>query len=227
MTPPGWRPATLMKTPLFSQSRSDADVSICDGVRNTYSLASTSSPRPRLARTSRMHLGARRPLGGWSRMERRVVVTHLAGSSILLIYSGSEDPQRNAAGRDGDLTGLIRPKISGQYGALRLGPGGSPRTVLSTIRVGVSTRGPNHLAPVAQTEEAAGPNPTCARSNRVGGTSPVTLGWLSARFVRGNAGVRHSPPALSRLKPWTTFEWWNGRHASRRSWCSRSFDGTK
>jgi hypothetical protein len=53
-----------------------------------------------------------------------------------------------------------------------------------------------HLAPVAQTEEAAGPNPACARSNRVGGTSPVMLGWLSARFVRGNARVRHSPPAL-------------------------------
>lgn len=129
-------------------------------------------------------------------MERRVVVAHLAGSSILLIHPGSEDPKRNAAGRDGDLTGLIRPKISGQYGALRLGSGRSPRTVLSTIRVGVSTRGPNHLAPVAQTEEAAGPNPACARSNRVGGTSPVMLGWLSARFVRGSARVRHSPPAL-------------------------------
>jgi hypothetical protein len=51
-----------------------------------------------------------------------------------------------AAGRDGDLTGLISPKISGQYGALRLGPGRLPRTVFSTIRVGVSTRGPNHLA---------------------------------------------------------------------------------
>ena len=111
---------------------------------------------------------------------------------------GLTDPQRNAAGRDGDLTGLIRPKISGQYGALRLGPGRSPRMVLSTIRVGVSTRGPNHLAPVAQTEEAAGPNPACARSNRVGGTSPVMLGWLSARFVRGSARVRHSPPALCR-----------------------------
>jgi hypothetical protein len=129
-------------------------------------------------------------------MERRVVVTHPAGSSILLIHPGSSDPSRNAAGRDGDLTGLIRPKISGQYGALRLGPGRSPRTVLSTIRVGVSTRGPNHLAPVAQTEEAAGPNPACARSNRVGGTSPVMLGWLSARFVRGSARVRPSPPAL-------------------------------
>ena len=68
-------------------------------------------------------LGAQRPLGGWSRMERQVVVAHLAGSSILLIHPGSDDPQRNAAGRDGDLTGLIRPKISGQYGALRLGPG--------------------------------------------------------------------------------------------------------
>ena len=105
-------------------------------------------------------------------------------------------PATHAAGRDGDLTGLIRPKISGQYGALRLGPGRSPRTVLSTLRVGVSTRGPNHLAPVAQTEEAAGPNPACARSNRVGGTSPVMLGWLSARFVHGSARVRHSPPAL-------------------------------
>ncbi len=145
-----------------------------------------------------MHLGAIRPPGGWSRMERQVVVAHLAGSSILLIHPGSEDPQRNAAGRDGDLTGLIRPKISGQYGALRLGPGRSPRMVLSTIRVGVSTRGPNHLAPVAQTEEAAGPNPARARSNRVGGTSPVMLGWLSARFVRGSARVRHSPPALCR-----------------------------
>ena len=129
-------------------------------------------------------------------MERRVVVTHRAGSSILLIHPGSDDPHDNAAGRDGDLTGLIRPKISGQYGALRLGSGRSPRTVLSTIRVGVSTRGPNHLAPVAQTEEAAGPNPAHARSNRVGGTSPVMLGWLSARFVRGSARVRHSPPAL-------------------------------
>jgi hypothetical protein len=79
-------------------------------------------------------------------MERQVDVAHLAGSSILLIHPGSEDPQRNAAGRDGDLTGLIRPKISGQYGALRLGPGRSPRMVLSTIRVGVSTRGPNDLA---------------------------------------------------------------------------------
>ena len=145
-----------------------------------------------------MHLGAHAPRhGGWSRMERRVVVTHPAGSSILLIHPGSADPH-TAAGRDGDLTGLIRPKISGQYGALRLGPGRSPRTVLSTIRVGVSTRGPNHLAPVAQTEEAAGPNPACARSNRVGGTSPVMLGWLSARFVRGSARVRHSPPALCR-----------------------------
>ena len=70
-------------------------------------------------------------------------------------------PIINAAGRDGDLTGLIRPKISGQYGALRLGPGRSPRKVLSTIRVGASTRGPDHLAPVAQVEEAAGPNPAC------------------------------------------------------------------
>jgi hypothetical protein len=70
-----------------------------------------------------MHVGTGRPLGGWSRMERQVVVAHLAGSSILLIHPGSDDPQRNAAGRDGDLTGLIRPKISGQYGALRLGPG--------------------------------------------------------------------------------------------------------
>ncbi len=146
-----------------------------------------------------MHLGAHRPLGGWSRMERRVVVTHPAGSSILLIHPGSDDPQRNAAGRDGDLTGLIRPKISGQYGALRLGSGRSPGTVLSTIRVGVSTRGPNHLAPVDQTEEAAGPKSACARSNRVGGTSPVMLGWLSAHFVRGRARVRHSPPAL----PWS------------------------
>src|ERR1700733_11253617 len=143
-----------------------------------------------------MHLGAGCPLGGWSRMERQVDVAHLAGSSILLIHPGCDDPQHNAAGRDGDLTGLISPKIFGQYGALRLGPGRSPRTVLSTIRVGVSTRGPNHLAPVAQTEEAAGPNPACARSNRVGGTSPVMLGWLSARFVCGSARVRHSPPAL-------------------------------
>ena len=87
------------------------------------------------------------PPGGWSRMERQVAVAHLAGSSILLIHPGSDDPQRNAVGRDGDLTGLIRPKISGQYGALRLGPGRSPRTVLSTIRVGVSTRGPNHSPP--------------------------------------------------------------------------------
>jgi hypothetical protein len=138
-------------------------------------------------------------------MERQVDVAHLAGSSILLIHPGSEDPQRNAAGRDGDLTGLIRPKISGQYGALRLGPGRSPRMVLSTIRVGVSTRGPNHLTPVAQTEEAAGPNPACARSNRVGGTSPVMLGWLSARFVRGSARVRHSPPALCPPTAGTTF----------------------
>jgi hypothetical protein len=130
-------------------------------------------------------------------MERQVDVAHLAGSSILLIHPGSDDPSHSAAGRDGDLTGFIRPTISGQYGALRLGPGRSPRTVLSTIRVGVSTRGPNHLAPVAQSEEAAGPNPACARSNRVGGTSPVMLGWLSARFVRGSARVRHSPPALS------------------------------
>jgi hypothetical protein len=67
--------------------------------------------------------GANRPPGGWSRMERQVVVAHLAGSSILLIHPGSDDPQHNAAGRDGDLTGFIRPKISGQYGALRLGPG--------------------------------------------------------------------------------------------------------
>src|ERR1700722_20188342 len=166
-----------------------------------------------------MYVGARRPLGGWSRMERQVVVAHLAGSSILLIHPGSNDPQHNAAGRDGDLTGFIRPKISGQYGALRLGPGRSPRKVLSTIRVGVSTRGPNHLSPVAQPEAAAGPNPACARSNRVGGTSPVMLGWLSARFVRGSARVRHSPPAL----PWPSgcmhmFEWWNGRHAGLRSW---------
>jgi hypothetical protein len=43
---------------------------------------------------------------------------------------------------------------------------------------------------------AAVSNPACARSNRVGGTSPVMLGWLSARFVRGSARVRHSPPAL-------------------------------
>jgi hypothetical protein len=141
-------------------------------------------------------LGPSCPLGGWSRMERQVDVAHLAGSSILLIHPGSDDPQHNAAGRDGDLTGFIRPTISGQYGALRLGPGRSPRTVLLTIRVGVSTRGPNHLAPVAQPEEAAVPNPACARSNRVGGTSPVMLGWLSARFVRGIARVRHSPPAL-------------------------------
>jgi len=159
--------------------------------------------------------------GGWSRMERQVAVAHLAGSSILLIHPGSDDPQRNAAGRDGDLTGLIRPKISGQYGALRLGPGRSPRTVLSTIRVGVSTRGPNHLTPVAQKEEAADPNPACARSNRVGGTSPVMLGWLSARFVRGSARVRHSPPALGWPAGWTpTLEWWNVRHASLRSWSS-------
>jgi len=63
------------------------------------------------------------PPGGWSRMERQVVVAHLAGSSIVLIHPGSDDRKRNAAGRDGDLTGLIRPKISGQYGALRLGSG--------------------------------------------------------------------------------------------------------
>ena len=31
--------------------------------------------------------------------------------------------RNTAAGRDGDLTGLISPKISGQYGASRLGPG--------------------------------------------------------------------------------------------------------
>ena len=174
-----------------------------------------------------MHVGAGRPLGGWSRMERQVVVAHIAGSSILLIHPGSDDPQRNAAGRDGDLTGLISPTISGQYGALRLGPGRSPRTVLSTIRVGVSTRGPNHLAPVAQTEEAAGPNPACARSNRVGGTSPVMLGWLGARFVRGRARVRHSPPAPYLPAGWIhTFEWWNGRHASSRSWCSLRASGS-
>src|SRR5450631_4348132 len=41
-----------MNTPLFSQSRSGAAVSICVDVRNTYSLASTSSPRLRRARTS-------------------------------------------------------------------------------------------------------------------------------------------------------------------------------
>ena len=146
-------------------------------------------------------------------------MAHLAGSSILLIHPGSDDPQHNAAGRDGDLTGLIRPKISGQYGALRLGPGRSPRTVLSTIRVGVSTRGPNHLAPVAQTEEAAGPNPACARSNRVGGTSPVMLGWLSARFVHGSARVRHSPPALPpRSGPHSRAE---RQTASLRSWYSQ------
>jgi hypothetical protein len=119
----------------------------------------------------------------------------LQGVRFSSFTLGPQDPHYNAAGRDGDLTGLIRPKISGQYGALRPGPGRSPRTVLSTIRVGVSTRGPNHLAPVAQ-KEAAGPNPVCARSIRVGSTSPVMLGWLSARFVRGKARVRHSPPAL-------------------------------
>ena len=56
--------------------------------------------------------------------------------------------RNNAAGRDGDLTGLISPKISGQYGALRLEPGRLPRTVFSTIRVGVSTRGPQTIWPL-------------------------------------------------------------------------------
>ena len=79
-------------------------------------------------------------------MERRVVVTHLAGSSILLIHPGSEDPN-TAAGRDGDLTGLISPKISGQYGALRPGPGRSPRTVLSTIPSGSAPGAPTIWPP--------------------------------------------------------------------------------
>ncbi len=133
---------------------------------------------------------------------------------------------RNAAGRDGDLTGLIRPKISGQYGALRLGPGRSPRTVLSTIRVGVSTRGPNHLAPVAQAAEAAGPNPACARSSRVGGTSPVMLGWLSARFVRGSARVRHSPPALHSSADTTDVLGWNASCANSSCGCSWQASGS-
>jgi hypothetical protein len=34
--------------------------------------------------------------GGWSRMERRVVVTHPAGSSILLIHPGSTDPKHRS-----------------------------------------------------------------------------------------------------------------------------------
>src|SRR5882762_8957508 len=41
-----------MKTPLFSQASSRDAVSICVEVRKVYSLASTSSPRPRRSRTS-------------------------------------------------------------------------------------------------------------------------------------------------------------------------------
>ena len=43
-----------MKTPLFSQSRSGAAVSICVAVRKVYSPASTSSPRAE----TREHVGA-------------------------------------------------------------------------------------------------------------------------------------------------------------------------
>ena len=80
-------------------------------------------------------------------MERRVVVTHPAGSSILLIHPGSQD-LHTAAGRDGDLTGLISPKISGQYGALRPG--------LRQVRQFILHVPP---APVAQQEEAPGSKP--------------------------------------------------------------------
>ena len=112
-------------------------------------------------------LATSRPHGGWSRMERRVVVTHPAGSSILLIH---------AAGRDGDLTGFIRPTISGQYGALRLAPEywrGLDGSIIVHARCRPSdVLAPVAQAPVAQTEEAAGSNPARARSNRAGGTTP-------------------------------------------------------
>jgi hypothetical protein len=125
---------------------------------------------------------------------------------------------RNAAGRDGDLTGFIRPKISGQYGALRLGPGRSPGTVSSTVRVGISTRGANDLAPVAQTEEAAGPNPALC-------TFESCRGYLA-----GDARVAERP-----LRTWDSesstlstgsflisgldqFEWWKGRCHRREGW---------
>src|SRR6266511_3262986 len=57
ITLPAWRPPTLMKTPLLSQSRSGVPVSIWVAVRKVYSLASTSSPRPSRARTSPVALG--------------------------------------------------------------------------------------------------------------------------------------------------------------------------
>jgi hypothetical protein len=62
----------------------------------------------------------------------------------------------NAAGRDGDLTGFIRPKISGQYGALRLG-----------------ASGPTNAGPCGQTEEAAGRIPVSAPSHRDWGSQPA------------------------------------------------------
>ena len=55
-----------------------------------------------------MHLGASCPLGGWSRMERQVDVAHLAGSSILLIHPGSDDPAtRNTTQRGGMVTSRV------------------------------------------------------------------------------------------------------------------------
>ena len=50
----GWRPPTLMKTPLLSQPRSGAAVSIWVEVRKVYSLASTASPRGQTGK----HFGA-------------------------------------------------------------------------------------------------------------------------------------------------------------------------
>jgi hypothetical protein len=59
-------------------------------------------------------------------------------------------------------------------------------------------------APVAQPEEAAGSNPVQCAFESCRGTTPVMLGWLSARFVRGSARV----DTLHRLHRFTP-EWSN------------------
>ena len=120
----------LSKRPVFTRSFTARSRLMTAPLGRAEGLVRDGAARPSVREDRANESGTREPVAAASSPCRQRMLAASRAQRQRNVHPGSEDLQRHAAGRDGDLTGLISPKISGQYGALRLGPGRSPRTVL-------------------------------------------------------------------------------------------------
>ena len=118
--------------------------------------------------------------GGWSRMERRVVVNHPAGSSIVLIHPGSSDPQHRS-GEGWSPHGSHKPEDLRSVRSAATGAG----PVAHDGLINHPRRG-RHLGP-----QPSGP---CSPNGRGSWPKPSVCTFESCRgYLSGDARVAERP----------------------------------